>query len=68
MIVLIDQVSNLDEHLYLLLGISRLQKSGQVSSRLPIQKPYQSNIKYLYKAGKRMSTNAICPVVGEKSL
>ena len=26
MIVLIDQVSNLDEHLYLLLGISRLQK------------------------------------------
>ena len=58
LIVLIDQVSNLDEHLYLLLGISRLQKLGQERLRLPIQKPYQINI---YKAGKRMSTMQ-CPV------
>ena len=37
--------------------------SGRVlDGRLPIQKPYQINIKYIYKAGKRMSTNAICPV------
>ena len=47
MIVLIDQVSNLDEHFYLLLGISRLQKLGQERLRLPIQKPYQINIKYI---------------------
>ena len=38
LIVLIDQVSNLDEHLYLLLGISRLQILGQERLRLPIQK------------------------------
>ena len=44
LIVLIDQVSNLDEHLYLLLGISRLQKLGQERLRLPIQKPCQINI------------------------
>ena len=52
MIGLIDQVSNLDEHLYLLLGISRLQKLGQERLRLPIQKPYQIN-KNIYKAGKK---------------
>ena len=45
MIVLIDQVSNLDEHLYLLLGIPKLQKLGQERLRLPIQKPYQFNTK-----------------------
>ena len=39
-----DLVSNLDEHLYLLLG--------QEIVRLPIQKPYQINV---YKAGKRLS-------------
>ena len=44
MIALINQVSNLDEHLYLLLGIPRLQKLGQERFRLPIQKPYQINI------------------------
>ena len=32
MIVLIDQVSNLDEHLYLLLGISRGAVHSAVSS------------------------------------
>ena len=42
--VLIDQVSNLYEHLYLLLG--------QEISRLPIQKPYQINV---YRAGKGLS-------------
>ena len=47
MIVLIDQVSNLDEHLYLLLGIPKLQKLGQERLRLPIQKPYQFNTKYI---------------------
>ena len=44
LIVLIDQVSNLDEHRYLLLG--------QEILILPIQKPYQINV---YKAGKRLS-------------
>ena len=44
LIVLNDQVLNLDEHLYLLLGISRLEKLGQERLRLPIQKPYQINI------------------------
>ena len=39
-----DLVSNLDEHLYLLLG--------QEIVRLPIQKPYQISV---YKAGKRLS-------------
>ena len=47
MIVFIDQVSNLDEYLYMLLGISRLQKLGQERLRLPVQKPYQINIKYI---------------------
>ena len=37
-------VSNLDEHLYLVLGISKLQKLGQERLRLAIQKPYQINI------------------------
>ena len=46
-IVLIDQVSNLDEHPYLSLEISRLQKLGQERLRLPIQKRYQSNTKYI---------------------
>ena len=36
MIVLIDHFSNLDEHLYLLLGIPKLQKLGQERLRLPI--------------------------------
>ena len=31
---------------YLLLGIPKLQKSGQERLRLPIQKPYQINLKY----------------------
>ena len=44
LIVLIVQVSNLDEHLYL--------SWGQEISRLPIQKPYQINV---YKAGKKLS-------------
>ena len=44
LIVLIDQVSNLDEHLYLLLG--------QEILRLPIQKPYKINV---YKDGKGLS-------------
>ena len=47
MIVLIDQVSNLDERLYLLLGIQKLQKLGQERLRLPIRKPYQINLKYI---------------------
>ena len=41
---MIDQVLNLDEHLYLL--------SGQETLRLPIQKPYQINV---YKLEKRLS-------------
>ena len=45
--VWIDQVLNLYEHLYLLLG--------QEISRLPIQKPYQINV---CKAGKRLSNRA----------
>ena len=58
MIALINQVLNLDEHLYLLLRIPKLQKLGHERLRLPIQKPYQIHI----KAGKRMSTNAKSPV------
>ena len=46
MIVLMNHVSNLDEQPHLLLGIPRLQKLGQEWLRLPIQKPYQINIKY----------------------
>ena len=54
LIVLIDQVSNLDPNLYLLLGqeILRLPKLGQERLRPPIQKPYQINV---YKARKRLS-------------
>ena len=52
LIVLIDQVSNLDEHLYLLLLILRLQKIGQERLRLPIQKPYQINNNIYVKPGK----------------
>ena len=47
MTVLIDQVSNLDEHPYLLLGIPRLQKLGQERLKLLIQKPYQVKTKYI---------------------
>ena len=46
-IVLIDQVSNLDEHPYLSLEISRLQKLGQERLRLSIQKPYQISTNYI---------------------
>ena len=49
LIVLIDQISNVDEHLYLLLG----QEIHVL--RIPIQKPYQINVYIGYKAGKLLS-------------
>ena len=50
-IVLINQVSNLYGHLYLLLG--------QETARLPIQKPYQINVYKLIKVEKRLSITQI---------
>ena len=68
MIVLIDQASNLDEHLYLLLLVPRLQKLGQERLRQPIQKPYQVNIKIHIKLEKEWVPMQYAPLSGEKSL
>ena len=62
MIVLIDQVSNLDEHLYLLLGI---RKATKIRTRKIVGCTFRNPttlIQNTYKAGKEMSTHAICPV------
>ena len=52
MIVSINQVSNLDEHFYLVLG-NQDWKLEQERSRLPIHKTLPNVLQNVYKAAKR---------------